>query len=84
MTFFALAWLLAQLVGQGLDRAFEAWPGFARWVADNIVITIVVIVLAETALLLHLMARRIPTWIDNGYKRENRADNLASLKGVAA
>jgi len=84
VTFFALAWLLAQLVGQGLDRAFEAWPGFARWVADNIVITIVVIVVAETALLLHLMARRIPTWIDNGYKRENRADNLASLRRVAA
>jgi hypothetical protein len=37
---------------------------------------------AEVAILLHLMARRVPAWIDNAYKHENRPDNLGSLRRV--
>jgi hypothetical protein len=53
-------------------------------VPTHIVVTEVVIIGAELALLLYLMARRIPTWIDNGYKHENKADNLGSLRRVSA
>lgn len=75
---------MSQVIGWGFDRAFDRWPGFAFWVANHIVVTEVVIIGAEVALLLYLMARRIPTWIDNGYKHENKADNLGSLRRVSA
>jgi len=84
LTFFALAWLLAQLFGWALDVAFNLSTPFALWVAAHTTLTLVVVVLVEIAILLYMMARRIPTWIDNGYRHENRADNLGSLKRVRA
>jgi hypothetical protein len=29
------------------------------------------------------MMKRIPTWIDNAYRHDSRADNLSSLRRVA-
>ena len=84
LTFFALAWLLAQLFGWALEVAFDLSTPFALWVAAHTTLTLVVGVLVEIAILLYMMARRIPTWIDNGYRHENRADNLGSLKRVRA
>ena len=84
LTFFALAYGLATLTGWLMDRAFDRWPGFALWVANHIGITLTAIILVEVAILLHLMARRIPAWIDDTYKHANRADNLGSLKRIAA
>ena len=84
LTFFALAWLLAQVFGWALDLAFNLSTPFALWVAAHTTLTLVVVVLVEIAILLYMMARRIPTWIDNGYRHENRADNLGSLKRVRA
>ena len=66
----------------GLDASFDLSPRFAVWVATHTVLTLVAIVTIEIALLLYMMARRIPTWIDNAYRHENRADNLGSLKRV--
>ncbi len=82
ISFFAFAYLLANLVSWVLDRAFELWPKFALWVADHIAITLTAILLLEVAVLLHLMARRIPAWIDNAYRHQNKADNLGSLRRV--
>lgn len=82
ITFFAIAYALAQVVSWLLDRAFDLWPGFALWVAGHVGVTLTAIVLTEVVILLHLMARRIPAWIDNGYRHENRADNLGSLKRI--
>ena len=82
ITFFALAYLLATVTGWLMDWAFDRWPGFALWVANHIGITLTVIILVEVVVLLHLMARRIPAWIDNTYKHANRADNLGSLKRI--
>ncbi len=84
LSFFAMAWVLALLIGWGFDRAFDRWPRFALWVADHIALTEAAIIVTEMVVLLYLMARRIPTWIDNGYKHENRADNLDSLRRVSA
>jgi hypothetical protein len=42
----------------------------------------VAVVAVELGILLHLMARRVPAWIDNGYRHENRGDNLGSLRRV--
>ena len=84
ITFFALAYVLASVTSWLMDLAFERWPGFALWVADHVGITLTAIMLLEVAILLHLMARRIPAWIDNSYKHANRADNLGSLKRIGA
>ena len=84
VTFFAIAWALAQVMAWLLDRTFDLWPAFALWVADHVGITLTAIIVLEVAILLHLMARRIPAWIDNGYHHENRADNLGSLKRIGA
>ena len=82
LTFFALACLLAQVFGWALDVAFNLSTPFALWVAAHTTLTLVVVVLVEIAILLYMMARRIPTWIDNAYRHENRADNLGSLKRI--
>ena len=84
LTFFALAYLLASLTGWLMDLAFEQWPHFGLWVADHVGITLTAIMLLEVVVLLHLMARRIPAWIDNSYKHANRADNLGSLRRIGA
>src|SRR5206468_2867383 len=82
LTFFALAWVLAQVFGWALDVAFSLSTPFALWVAEHTVLTLVAVVAVEIAILLYMMARRIPTWIDNAYRHENRADNLGSLRRV--
>jgi hypothetical protein len=82
ISFFAFAYVLANVVSWLLDRAFDLWPGFALWVADHIGITLTAIVLLEVAILLHLMARRVPAWIDNAYRHQNKADNLGSLRRI--
>jgi len=82
ITFFAAAYALAQLFGWGFDWAFETWPRFGLWVADHVGLTITVTIVVEMAILLQLMTRRIPAWIDNGYKHQNKADNLGSLRRV--
>jgi len=84
ISFFAFAYILANVVSWLLDRAFDLWPGFALWVADHIGITLTAIVLLEVAILLHLMARRVPAWIDNAYRHQNKADNLGSLRRIGA
>jgi hypothetical protein len=84
ISFFGLAYVLANVMSWLLDRAFDLSPGFALWVADHVGITLTAIIVFEVAVLLHLMARRIPAWIDNSYKHQNRADNLGSLRRIGA
>ena len=82
VTFFGVAYVLGQLFGWAYDWAFETWPRFGLWVADHVALTITITIVVEMAILLQLMTRRIPAWIDNGYKHANKADNLSSLKRV--
>ena len=82
VTFFGVAYVLGQLFGWAYDWAFETWPRFGLWVADHVGLTITITIVVEMAILLQLMTRRIPAWIDNGYKHANKADNLSSLKRV--
>lgn len=84
VTFFAMAYVLAEAFNRAFDVAFAAWPRFAIWVAEHTTLTLVAVVAVELVILLYMMARRIPTWIDNGYRHENRADNLGSLRRVRA
>jgi len=77
-----MAYVLAEAFGGAFDVAFDLWPRSAIWVANHTTLTLVGVVGLELGILLYMMARRIPTWIDNGYRHENRADNLGSLRRV--
>jgi hypothetical protein len=83
---FATYFILAYLLGQALDVAFSLlftlWPASAVWFAGHATPAMVGIVILELALLVYLMARRIPALVDNAYRHENRADNLGSLRRV--
>ncbi|MGH9260525.1 MAG: hypothetical protein ACRD08_11615, partial [Acidimicrobiales bacterium] len=81
-SFFGLAYVLGQLVSWGFDVTFERWPTFGLWVAGHTTLTLTLVLVVEVTILLHLMARRIPAWIDNGYRHVSRADNLGSLRRI--
>lgn len=70
LTFFALAYALSWVFGWLFDLAFAVFPPFAPWFVEHATGTMVVVVTVEVAILLHLMARRVPAWIDNGYRHE--------------
>ena len=80
ITFFALAFLLAHAVSEALNFTFARSFTFQNWFFDWAPITIPLVLFLQLALLVRLMARDIPTWIDNSYRHENRADNMGSLR----
>lgn len=84
VSFFVMAYLLAQVVDGGFSVGFALWPAFAVWFGEHAAVAMAVVVFLELLLLVYLMARRVPTWVDNAYRHENRADNLGSLRRVAA
>ena len=80
ITFFAVAYLVATFFSWAFNAAFRLSFTFQNWFFAYTWITLPVTIALQLALLLHLMARRIPAWIDNSYRHENRADNLGSLR----
>jgi hypothetical protein len=84
LAFFAFAWAIAELVGRGLAALFAVAPGLGLWFFEHALLTVPFVMALQVGAVLHLIARRIPTWIDNAYRHENRADNLGSLRRVTA
>jgi hypothetical protein len=82
LTFFAFAWGIAEAVGRGLAALFGAVPRLGLWFFDHLVLTLPLVMVLQVGMLLLLISRWIPTWIDNAYRHENRADNLGSLRRV--
>ncbi|MBI4610511.1 MAG: M28 family peptidase [Candidatus Rokubacteria bacterium] len=80
ITFFAAGYLLAFLTSVALDFGFRHSDRLRTWFLDYPAITLPLVLVLQLAVLVFLMARQIPTWIDNHYKHENRADNLGSLR----
>ena len=83
-SYFILAYLLGQVFDVAFSVLFTLWPAFAVAFVNHAVLVMSGIVVLELALLVYLMARPIPTWVDNAYRHENRADNLGSLRRVHA
>lgn len=84
LSFFVMAYLLARAVDWGFSLIFGLRPASAVWFAGHAAPAMAAVVILELALLVYLMARRVPTWVDNAYRHENRADNLGSLRRVRA
>ena len=83
LTFFGLAWLVSHTVGRGLELAVQRFTNFGVWFFEHGWLTIPVLLASQTGVTLYLMMKRIPTWIDNAYRHDSRADNLSSLRRVA-
>jgi hypothetical protein len=45
-------------------------------------LTVPLVMALQVGAVLILISRGIPTWTDNAYRHENRADNLGSLRRV--
>lgn len=82
IAFFLLAYAIAALMSEGLAVVFEASPTFRDWFWEYPLVTIPLLLFLQIGLLVYLMAWPIPTWIDNNYRHENRADNMSSLRRV--
>ena len=67
-----------------LEWAVVRYPGVGRLVADNYLLTVLGVIFFELAVLFRLFTRDLPAWMDNAYRHQNRADNLASLRRVKA
>jgi len=80
IAFFLFAYLIAKAVGWALGAAFARSFAFQEWFFAYEWVTIPLVLVLQIGVLVYLMARRIPTWIDNHYKHENRADNMGSLR----
>ncbi|MBI4482057.1 MAG: M28 family peptidase [Acidobacteria bacterium] len=83
LTFFAIAYLISWAVGKGLSLGFRHWFAFQSWFFHYQAVTFPLVLLFQLMLLLYLMVRAIPTWIDNHYRHENRADNMGSLRRLS-
>jgi hypothetical protein len=79
-TFFLTAYLVSKGFHWALNRVFATWSAFAIWFFHFSWITIPGALAVELALIIYLIAVRLPAAMDNSYKRLNRADNLLSLK----
>ena len=84
IAFFLFAYLIAKAVGWALGAAFARSFAFQEWFFAYEWVTIPLVLVLQIGVLVYLMARRIPTWIDNHYKHENRADNMGSLRRLKA
>lgn len=83
LTFFAIAYLISWVVGQGLALGFRYSFAFETWFFHHLIATLPLVSLFQLVLLVYLMVRTIPTWIDNHYRHENRADNMGSLRRLS-
>jgi hypothetical protein len=84
LAFFATAWLVAELVARALTTAVVAWPALGVLFFAHVYVSVPLVLAFQVGATLYLMMRPIPTWIDNAYRNENRADNLGSLRRVAS
>jgi hypothetical protein len=84
IAFFILAFLIAEAMSALLGLAFTRWPACEEWFFHYTWLTIPLMLFIQIGALVYLMARRIPTWIDNNYRHANRADNMGSLRRMHA
>ncbi len=84
IAFLLVAYGVAWSVAQVLDFFFFRWFAFQELFFTYQWISMSLLIVFQLALLAYLMARAIPTWIDNHYRHENRDDNLGSLRRMAS
>jgi hypothetical protein len=79
LAMFATTYLLGFAVTNLLGWAMDRLPAFGRFVDRHILLVFLATLFLQAAILARLFSRELPTWMDNAYRNENRADNLGSL-----
>jgi hypothetical protein len=82
LAFFGVAYAIAEIGGWVVYAGLRMSPAFFAWFVNHEVFVIAAIIAVQLAATLLFIVRLIPTWIDNSYRHENRADNLGSLRRV--
>jgi hypothetical protein len=82
LTFFGLAYAVAEIGGWIVYAGLRLSPAFFTWYVNHEPFAIAAIIAVQLAATLLFIVRLIPTWMDNSYRHENRADNLGSLRRV--
>ncbi|MFC1580490.1 M28 family peptidase [Thermodesulfobacteriota bacterium] len=80
LTMFVTALLVAVLSTRLLDFVIEIYPPLGLFVGTYYLWVFFAMIIFQLAVLFRLITRELPTWMDNAYKHENRADNLQSLR----
>ena len=75
-----MAYVIALVISGALNWGFAHSFTFQAWFFNYQWMTIPIVLVVQIGLLLYLMVRQIPTWIDNNYRHDNRADNMGSLR----
>jgi hypothetical protein len=83
IAFLLVAYGVALAMGTALNFLFFRWYAFQELFFAYEWVSMTLLIGFQLAMLGYLMARAIPTWIDNHYRHENRDDNLGSLRRVA-
>ena len=81
---FVLGYLIAVATSGVLGWGFAHSFTFQTWFFRFPWLTIPLMLIFQVGALLYLMVRLLPTWMDNNYKHDNRADNMGSLRRVKA
>lgn len=84
LAFFGMAYAIAIVISGALNWGFGQSFAFQVWFFNYQWATIPIVLIVQLGLLLYLMIRVIPTWIDNNYRHDNRSDNMGSLRRQAA
>ena len=84
LTMFLTALLVALLSTRLLDWAILLYPPLGLFVGTYYLWVFFAMIIFQLAVLFRLITRELPTWMDNAYKHENRADNLQSLRRTRA
>jgi hypothetical protein len=80
LAMFATALLVGLIPTKLLFWAAYHIPSLDAFIADYCLWIFLAIPIFQLAVLLRLFTRELPTWMDNAYRNENRADNLQSLQ----
>lgn len=84
IAFLLVAYGVAWSVAKVLDFFFFRSFAFQELFFTHTWVSMPLLIVVQLSLLAYLMARAIPTWIDNHYRHENRDDNMGSLRRQAS
>jgi len=80
LSMFVTALLVSLLSTKLLDGLMMLFPPFGFFVGRHYLWVFFAMLVIQLAALYRLISRELPTWMDNAYRHENRADNLQSLR----
>ena len=82
LSMFVTALLVSMLSTKLLEWSILLFPSFGFFVGRHYLWVFFAMLIIQLIILFRLIRRELPTWMDNAYRHENRADNLQSLRRI--